>query len=124
MVLEDLHFFPESTLILIISFSEDKILLVLFVCDISFQVRFYDEAERKNRPKHLAVQKNIGTFASKIMITMSLEEYKNKVRESAEKMWHLDEEDRAYMENQLALYTERDSGTLGTAREEAYWMFL
>ena len=55
---------------------------------------------------------------------MSLEEYKNKVRESAEKMWHLDEEDRAYMENQLALYTERDSGTLGTAREEAYWMFL
>ena len=43
MVLEDLHFFSESTLILIISFSEDKILLVLFVCDISFQVRFYDE---------------------------------------------------------------------------------
>ena len=55
---------------------------------------------------------------------MTLEEYKNKVREAAEKMWHLDEEDRAYMENQLVLYTERDSGTLGTAREEAYWMFL
>ena len=80
--------------------------------------------ERKNRPKHLAVQKNIGIFASKTMITMTLDEYKNKVREAAEKMWHLDEEDRAYMENQLVLYTERDSGTLGTAREEAYWMFL
>ena len=75
-------------------------------------------------PKPLAVQKNIGIFASKIMITMTLEEYKNKVREAAEKMWQLDEEDRAYMEKQLALYTEKDSGTSGTAREEAYWMFM
>ena len=72
----------------------------------------------------MAVQKNIGIFASKIMITMTLEEYKNKVREAAEKMWQLDEEDRAYMEKQLALYTEKDSGTSGTAREEAYWMFM
>ena len=53
MVLEDLHFFPESTLILIISFSEDKILLVLFVCDISFQVRYYGEYDVQKNCQNL-----------------------------------------------------------------------
>ena len=79
--------------------------------------------ERKNRPKHLAVQKNIGIFASKIMMTMTLEEYKNKVRETAEKMWHLDEEDRAYMENQLVLLPPKAAERCGW-EEEAYWMFM
>ena len=32
----DFTFFPESTLILIISFSEDKTSLVFFLCDFCF----------------------------------------------------------------------------------------
>ena len=59
MVLEDLHFFPESTLILIISFSEDKTSLLLFFCVISAslnflcQVRYYGEYDVQKNCQNL-----------------------------------------------------------------------
>ena len=54
---------------------------------------------------------------------MTLEEYKDKVRQAAERMWNLDDKDRAYMEEELKRIPPMAATRCGW-EEEAYLMFL